>query len=133
MKTLYGLAFAGIACVATGCSGSQADFSLTALQLFKEYAADIHVADEKYSGKWLKVSGDVYMVESNPGILRGPHVEFLNRSVGGVSCVFDHKKDVKDFKQRSVATIVGKCEGVVRDHGCDIVVLRQCVCVSNGP
>jgi hypothetical protein len=118
-----GVALIGL--VLNGCVPG-ADFRVTAESLYAEFSDDIRTADVKYDRRWLEVSGEVYQVELSSGVFGGPHVEFVGRGRGSVKCVFDDKAAVWSIKQKTRAVIIGKCDGVLRENGSDIVVLRQC-------
>lgn len=111
---------------------SKADYRTSSQDLFAEYAANTRSADLKYDRKWVEVTGEVYRVDESSGVVGGPHVEFLSRGSGCVKCVFDEKKDVKPFRLSNKAVILGRCAGIVRDNGKDVIVLRKCACIDDG-
>lgn len=116
----------------TGCgqkTGGGADFTLSAGDLLKEYLADRAAADKKYKGKMLAVSGTVDIVLTASGKAGGPHFSFHNPSPNpdAVECVFAKADDLKPFKTRQPARVIGRCDGVVQGNsGAVLVVLRDC-------
>lgn len=111
-------------------ANKQADFSMTADALLRQFVADVAAAEKKYKGKYLKVSGKVGSLTDAAGIPGGPHFDFSTRNPNPVSImgVFDTEDKMKPFWKKKEATVIGKCDGALPGsiRGSFMVILRHC-------
>jgi hypothetical protein len=95
-------------------SGEQAAGSLSARDLYLDFQHDENIANKKWLGKVIEVSGIVSAVNESPG-----YVSLNLKAVadGGVNCSIS-KKDLSPderFKTGDSLTIKGKCTGFLMD------------------
>jgi len=97
-------------------------YTLTADELFTAFEENESMANEKYLGKVIEVSGTINEIEKTDN---GQLVLLLSCSspMGGIRCTFESKQDQvsKQVSQGSVCTIKGKCSGMLME-----VVLDNC-------
>ena len=98
----------------------EADFRLSATELYEAFETDEKKANKQYIGKTMVVKGRVVSVEEDD---KGSPVLILDGGgdMGGVLCTFegDTKLQIQPGEE---ATVKGLCTGVLMD-----VVLNKCV------
>jgi hypothetical protein len=104
-----------------------ADYDLTAAQLFAEYVKNPGVADGKYKGKLLKVTGVWTTGGSHPDA-----DQYINLDAGmkdsRIQCLFNGEKAKEAGKLNSASsiTIIGKCRGLSKSPTLTRVTLDNC-------
>lgn len=97
-------------------------YTLTADELFTAFEENESMANEKYLGKVIEVSGTINEIEKTDN---GQLVLLLSCSspLGGIRCTFESKQHQvsKQVSQGSACTIKGKCSGMLME-----VVLDNC-------
>jgi len=97
-------------------------YSLTANELFTAFDENESMANEKYLGKVIEVSGAINEIEKTDN---GQLVLLLScdSPMGGIRCTFESEQDKvsKQVSQGTTCTIKGKCSGMLMD-----VVLDNC-------
>ena len=114
----------------------KADFSLASNDLIKEYKANDSLADKKYLGKIIEVSGNVKKIEKDD---TGYFTIILGdtTSLSSVRCSIDtvHQQDAAELKEGSSAILRGACTGFKKnellgeDLGSD-VELNRCAIIK---
>lgn len=95
--------------------------NVTAPQLVQEYKDNEVRADNKYKGKWLKVSGTVSKIGKD--ILNKPFITISSGEKYGISSVQCYFKNT-DLSQLNIGdgvSVTGKCEGKMMN-----ILLRDC-------
>jgi hypothetical protein len=114
-----------------GCPSSEktnkaaAEIRVSAVDLCKEYEANVVAADEKYRGKVIVVSGQIEDIGKTLGDT--PELTLASNHLKGVVCQFfnDQKPRFADVSKGKTVSIKGKCAGKVIFF--DTVVLQECV------
>jgi len=94
-------------------SAPKADVTVTAEQLVKDYAADEKIADEKYKGKSVRVSGTFdKLTTDSSGVAK---VNFKSESEVHVECGIpaDAVSKAKALRPGEKVTLQGKCFGLL--------------------
>ena len=98
---------------------TQADFELTANELFDAFNDDELASMLKYEGKVIAVSGQVSSIKVSDSTSNVTlHAD--NALIGGINCSFNAR--VSDLKEGDEVTIKGRCQGILMD-----VILNNCV------
>jgi len=123
----------GIFGIFAGCSNQaaiekeiadqDADFTLQAKDLSREYQVYHDQTDEKYYKKILEVSGPVLKVYADPGYML---IQFDTGPVMMVECYFagTHKEELLKLSEGDEVTVKGVCKGAVKAvklEGCSFV------------
>lgn len=110
-------------------ANEQAEFVMTAQELYADFSADETAGFAKYGDKAVQVSGEIVektMTEKEVSLV-------LNDAMEGISCSFDsayvvaHKTELDALSVGDSAIIKGKCDGIDMIMG---VVLTRCVLVT---
>ena len=102
------------------------DYKLTAIELFNEYSTNEEVANTKFLGNIIQVSGTIREINTEDSIYTTIILE-TDDEFFGVSCVLNNKYTTKqkEILIGSEATIKGICSGMLID-----VVLNNCVLID---
>lgn len=106
-----------------GLENAEADYTLTANELFNEFDTDEAAANKKYLNKVIAVSGEVISVNSekeNSTL----SLKADNAMIGGINCSFRTALDQVE-KNRTI-TVKGRCQGFLME-----VILNNCVIDEN--
>ena len=104
-----------------------ADYALTARELYADFDADEQAANEKYLDKIIEVTGTVSSVEMSADTMLNVMLR-SDSDFGGVQCTFNNTKDPSDLDINKGDNVVirGICSGMLMD-----VQLHNCVLVSD--
>ena len=98
------------------------DFTLSATELFQEYAENQAVADQKFIDQVMQVSGKIFEISTDQ---QGATVFLLSTSENdaGVLCTFElgEKNKIANKKIGDAITLKGVCTGMLME-----VVLNRC-------
>ena len=103
------------------------DFVLTATDLFAEFETDEDVANAKYLGKTLEISGEIVEVNQT----ENRYEILFEDSMQGVTCLIDstfsanNEALLKQLTEGKQVTVRGKCNGMLMD-----VKMNMCVLVE---
>ena len=92
----------------------KADLTISAIDLYKQYAANETNADKKYMNKIIIVKGKISEIINNGAT----QIYLLDKQAGGgISCQIGAGAEQKKFAlpQDSIVTIKGKCTGFLMD------------------
>jgi len=107
-----------------------ADYTITAIQLIKDFESNEKLSNEKYWNKVIRVEGFVKDVRTDD---RGFYSVVLGdtNSMSSVRCSLDssHNKDAASIKKATVAAMKGICTGFNTDEllGSDVILVRSVV------
>ena len=104
-------------------SGQKADVVTTAEELFKAYSAEEVMAAQKFSDRWVQVSGTVREVNGGNGSPKNVLLE-TGDPLGAVVCEFPADATV-ELVSGANATLMGRCAGYNLD-----VLLQRCAIVE---
>lgn len=99
------------------------EYTVTANQLYTEFANNEKSAILKYEGKIIEVTGEVIMVtktDSISNVLLGAEEALL----GGVNCSFNELEN--NLQKGEIITVKGQCQGYLTS-----VILNNCVIGEN--
>ncbi|WP_412986509.1 OB-fold protein [Pontimicrobium sp. IMCC45349] len=99
------------------------EYTVTANQLYMEFANNEKSAILKYEGKIIEVTGEVIMVtktDSISNVLLGAEEALL----GGVNCSFNELEN--NLQKGEIITVKGQCQGYLTS-----VILNNCVIGEN--
>jgi hypothetical protein len=109
------------------------DFSLSAINLIREFEAGDSTASRKYNGKAIEISGNVKSIDKDE---KGFYTVTLgdSSSLSSVRCSMDttHKDDASALPVGSSVMLRGACTGFYKDEmglGSD-VILNFCAVIS---
>lgn len=109
------------------------DFSVSAIDLVREFEAGDSAAGGKYNGKAIEVSGNVKTIDKDE---KGFYTVTLgdSTSLSSVRCSMDtaHKDDAAGLRTGSSVILRGACTGFYKDEmglGSD-VILNFCVLIT---
>lgn len=108
-----------------------AHFTLSAVDLIKEYEANDSAATKKYNGKIVEVNGPVKAIDKDE---QGYYTIVLGdtASLSSIRCSMDstHREDAANIVKGSSATIRGACTGFNKDEmglGSDVILNRSVI------
>ena len=98
----------------------EAEFKLASVELYSEYATDESLANTKYNGKVIEVTGKILDISEDQ---QGATVIILDAQddFGGVLCTLESKPKNLPSPGEQIS-IKGQCNGLLMD-----VVLNKCV------
>ncbi|MDX1666122.1 MAG: hypothetical protein R3350_02785 [Saprospiraceae bacterium] len=101
---------------------ADADYEMTAAELFRAFNEDEAAANDKYLDEIIEVSGTIQGVQKKDGDIIS--VTLQSEGMFGVVCELDQQIEhpKRDFESGETATFKGKCTGKLMD-----VVLTRCV------
>jgi hypothetical protein len=101
---------------------AQADYSLTANDLFDAYDQDEAAAEQKYANKVIEVSGVVEAAKLNDSI---PSLILAaeNAMAGGVNCAFS--ESLEGINPGDSVVVKGRCQGYLMS-----VILNNCTLIK---
>ena len=104
---------------------AEADYTMTAQELFQAFESDESTANEKYLDQIIQVSGAVQSVNKKEDGTTSVTLQGIG--MFGVVCEMDQRTEHErtDFEQGERVTLKGKCTGKLMD-----VVLVRCVEVN---
>ncbi|MBM4076597.1 MAG: hypothetical protein FJ267_13280 [Planctomycetes bacterium] len=107
------------------------DFSVAADEFINEHVRSKSVAQSKYQGKTIQLTGMVFMVwDSSDNIVSSPylHIAHSGSRPDHIACCFSSPKAVQQISQGKQATITGRYGGTIKGgvSGSFIVVLKDC-------
>jgi tRNA_anti-like len=105
-------------------AGETADFAIDADSLYQQYQANEHVADQKYLGKVIEVSGKLSEIQHSGS----SEIWILSPQTGGggINCqLFAGTKPDPEPKSGDVVTVKGRCTGFLMDVNLADCVLRK--------
>lgn len=112
----------------------KADIKISATDLIHEFEKNDSLANKKYLGKIIEVSGAIKKLENDGS---GTYVVVLGdtTSLSSVRCAMDstHNRDAAGLKTGSSSTLRGHCSGFNKDDmglGSD-VILDRCALIKN--
>jgi DNA/RNA endonuclease YhcR with UshA esterase domain len=97
---------------------AQPDYQLNAQVLIDEFSSDESIANSRYLGKVLKVTGSVKGVEKNSN---GSISVFLEDEMRGVTCNFEEflsseeENRITGLLPGDIITVKGRCDGILTD------------------
>lgn len=98
-----------------GVANIEADVSVTAAQLYKDFQQDETLANKKYLNKVIEVSGNIADVQH----INDVQIILLNsgETLGGVSCRLNNSDNNKNYtvKKSGKLTVKGRCSGYLMD------------------
>lgn len=101
---------------------AEADYSLTADELFDAFEENEQAALEKYEGRILEISGEVVDIQQSEQLMNVT-LKAENALLGGVSCSFRQLEN--EIQAGDEIIIKGKCHGFLMN-----VILSNCVIVN---
>jgi hypothetical protein len=105
-------------------AAESADFTIGADSLYLQYQTNEHLADQKYLGKVIEVSGKLSEIQHNGSteiLILSPQA-----AGGGINCqLFAGTKPDPEPKSGDLVTIKGRCTGFLMDVNLADCVLRK--------
>jgi hypothetical protein len=105
-------------------AGESADFTIDADSLYQQYQTNEHLADQKYLGKVIEVSGKLSEIQrsgSTEIVILSPQA-----GGGGINCqLFAGTKPDPEPKSGDPVTVKGRCTGFLMDVNLADCVLRK--------
>lgn len=97
--------------------------TITASQLYQEYDDNEEIANEKFLGKVIQVSGIVKSIKRSEGTAN----VYLNTGsmLGDINCAFMEIAEVKDLREGDSVSIRGLCSGKLMD-----ISLERCIVLN---
>ncbi|MFT6826765.1 MAG: hypothetical protein ACI9Z3_001335 [Roseivirga sp.] len=94
----------------------EAEFKLTAVELYTEFDADETTANTKYQNKVLEITGVVMEVNSEEG--GNPTIGLKTEGFGVIKCTLESVPSLEELEKISIGrnlTIKGECIGMLLD------------------
>jgi hypothetical protein len=94
----------------------EAEFKLSAIELYTEFDADENAANTKYQNKVLEITGEVVEVSSEEG--GNPTISLKTEGFGVVKCTLESVPSSQELERISIGgnlTIKGECIGMLLD------------------
>ena len=98
------------------------DIKISAKKLYREYDSNEVLADEKYKGKQIAVTGVISDIGKD--IFNDPYITLSGGYLDNVNCYFDKEsiKIISKIRKGQKLTVIGKCNGkVITD-----VIIKDC-------
>jgi hypothetical protein len=105
-------------------AGESADFTIDADSLYQQYQTNEHLADQKYLGKVIEVSGKLSEIQHSGST----EIWILSPQPGGggINCqLFAGTKPDPEPKSGDPVTVKGRCTGFLMDVNLADCVLRK--------
>ena len=102
-----------------GIDGVEADYNVTADELYNAFEQEEAKAMELYEGKVISVQGEIISIKDNE---KGTNITLKaeNAMIGGINCSFNNA--INEQSKGDIIRIKGRCQGLLMD-----VILNNCV------